>query len=201
MNIYILRHGETDWNKKKLLQGQTDTDLNEYGRELARETAKGLKDIEFDYVFSSPLKRAYETAKLALGERNIDIITDERLKEVSFGDFEGMPADKRPEEFDKFFSAPGEYKAVNGAESYEKLCARTKAFLDEVIIPLEEKEKDCTVLISGHGAMNKSLMLNIMGREIKDIWAPPFPKNCSTCLVTLIDGVFSVVYENKIYYN
>ena len=57
MKLYIIRHGETDWNKEKRLQGQSDIPLNDYGRELARITGKALKDVHFDYVFSSPLSR------------------------------------------------------------------------------------------------------------------------------------------------
>ena len=64
MKLYIIRHGETDWNKEKRLQGQSDTQLNEYGIELARITGEALKDVHFDYIFSSPLKRAYKTAEL-----------------------------------------------------------------------------------------------------------------------------------------
>ena len=62
MEIYIVRHGETIWNEKKLLQGRTDIELNENGRKLAIITGKNLRNTHFDIVFSSPLKRAHETA-------------------------------------------------------------------------------------------------------------------------------------------
>ena len=58
MRLYILRHGETDWNKELRLQGQTDIQLNEKGRRLARLTAQGVKDIPFDLAITSPLSRA-----------------------------------------------------------------------------------------------------------------------------------------------
>ena len=61
MKLYIVRHGETEWNKARRIQGQVDIPLNEFGRRLARKTAKGLSDITFDLCYSSPLSRARET--------------------------------------------------------------------------------------------------------------------------------------------
>ncbi len=84
MKLYIIRHGETDWNKEKRLQGQSDTQLNEYGIELARITGEALKYVHFDYIFSSPLKRAYKTAELIRMDRPVKIVTDDRLKEICF---------------------------------------------------------------------------------------------------------------------
>ena len=66
MKIYFVRHGETDWNKERKIQGQVDIPLNEFGRHLARETAKGLRDVPFDVCFTSPLGRARETAEIIL---------------------------------------------------------------------------------------------------------------------------------------
>ena len=64
MELYIIRHGETKWNSEKRLQGRSDIELNEYGIELARITSEALKDVKFDRIYSSPLKRAYETAEI-----------------------------------------------------------------------------------------------------------------------------------------
>ena len=76
MVIYVMRHGQTDWNVAKRLQGRSDTVLNENGRELARKTGEALLAVPFAAVFSSPLKRAKETAELALGGRKIPIFED-----------------------------------------------------------------------------------------------------------------------------
>ena len=62
MKIYMIRHGETDWNKKRKLQGQVDIPLNEFGKLLAKETAPALADVPFAVCYTSPLKRAAETA-------------------------------------------------------------------------------------------------------------------------------------------
>ncbi len=87
MEIYIVRHGTTPWNEKKKLQGSVDKELNEAGRRVARLTGEGVRDIPFDRIYSSPLKRAYETAELIRNGREIPIDTDDRLKEIDFGDY------------------------------------------------------------------------------------------------------------------
>ena len=74
MKLYIVRHGETDWNKARKIQGRSDIPLNEFGRHLARETAKGLADVHFDLCFTSPLSRAKETAQIILDGRDVPII-------------------------------------------------------------------------------------------------------------------------------
>ena len=89
MKIYLFRHGETDWNKARRLQGQSNIPLNPFGRELAMKTAEALQDISFDRAFSSPLSRAVETAQILLGDTQIPVITDHRLLEINFGDCEG----------------------------------------------------------------------------------------------------------------
>ena len=76
MILYIIRHGETEWNKMGKMQGKTDISLSEDGRKLAQKTADGLKNIKFDYIFSSPLERAYETACIIKGDRDIEIVKD-----------------------------------------------------------------------------------------------------------------------------
>ena len=74
MIIYIIRHGETDWNVLRKFQGRTDIPLNENGRQVAAWTKEGLKDVAFDLVYTSPLRRAKETAQIIVGDRQIPII-------------------------------------------------------------------------------------------------------------------------------
>ena len=112
MNVFVIRHGETDWNKEWRLQGRTQIRLNERGREQARETAAGLKKqgIIFDRVYSSPLLRAVETAEILSGFTLENIATDERIIELCFGKAEGTTPDERKENpllqgFNNFFDA------------------------------------------------------------------------------------------------
>ena len=95
MKLYLVRHGETDWNKVKRIQGQVDIPLNQFGKRLAEETAEGMKEIPFDLCITSPLSRARQTAEIVLGGRKVPIIEDARIEELSFGSWEGIGC--RPE--------------------------------------------------------------------------------------------------------
>ena len=160
MEIYIVRHGETTWNKGKRLQGSKDIELNDYGRELAIKTGEGLKDTKIDLIYSSPLKRAYETATLIRGNRNIEILTDDRIKEISFGHFEGENFSELIKDenltFKYFFKKPELYVASDDAETFEHLIERAGDFMKDKIEPLEDKCE--RVMIVAHGAINKAIM-------------------------------------------
>ena len=80
MLLYIVRHGETDWNKSHRVQGRTDIPLNDYGRRLAEETAEGMKDIQIDIGMTSPLLRAKETAQIILKGRDVPLYDEARLQ-------------------------------------------------------------------------------------------------------------------------
>ena len=108
----MIRHGQTPWNVERRLQGRSDTDLNEIGREMAIETGKAFQKVHFDVVFTSPLKRARETAELFLGDRKVPVIEEPRIQEISFGDYEGLACGKDnysiPDpNFNDFFRASG----------------------------------------------------------------------------------------------
>ena len=90
MSLYIMRHGKTDWNEKHKLQGRTDVPLNEEGRRMAEKAREEYKDVHCDVCWCSPLIRAKQTAGILLRGRDIPIITDDRLREMSFGIYEGQ---------------------------------------------------------------------------------------------------------------
>ena len=96
MKIYLVRHGETDWNQAGLLQGQTDIALNAQGLEQTHDAAERLKEVPFEIAFCSPLIRAKRTAEIIIGDRKITLTTDERLRELNFGPWEGVPASLLP---------------------------------------------------------------------------------------------------------
>ena len=202
MKLYILRHGTTAWNVQHLIQGASDTPLDGPGEAMARETGRNLAalGIRFSHVFSSPLSRAVKTAQLAAP--GCGIRTDERLLELHFGSFEGRSVpDLRADEncpFRYFSTAPDLYNdailpyeaagvpegCAHPFESLTTLCARTKSFLQEVIEPMAaEVPADTCVLISGHGAMNKALMMHIQGTEnLAGFWGKGLQTNCGIYL-------------------
>ncbi len=177
--LYIMRHGQTDWNVRHKLQGSTDIPLNDEGRRMAEESAVKYRDLPLDECWCSPLVRARETAEILLRGRNIPIRTDDRLREMSFGQYEGTEnVFHKPEcPIWLLFKDPEKYTApAGGAESFEELFDRTGAFLQEVIDPLMAQGKN--VLIVGHGAMNLSIVNRIRGVPLQDFWKEPM-QNCT----------------------
>ena len=128
MKLYILRHGETDLNVQGRLQGWLDAPLNENGVRAAAETGRALREIRFDRAISSPLRRALETARLILAENagQPPVETDGRLREISFGDWEGlgcMPGNYEvPREIIMdFFYDPMRYRGTPGGETIPRM--------------------------------------------------------------------------------
>ena len=181
--LYIMRHGQTDWNKLHKLQGQTDIPLNDNGRAMAQEAAQLYKDVHFDMCFCSPLIRAVETAKLVLDGRDIPIVYDDRLKEMNFGIYEGIEESFSIPDcpINVVFKDPANYVAVENGESLEEVFARTGDLLKNDILPLVEAGKD--VVIIGHGAMNSTIICQIRELDKSHLWDEPID-NCR--LVKLI---------------
>ena len=176
--LYIMRHGKTDWNAKKKLQGRVDIPLNEEGIEMAKKAKDEYKDVHFDVCFCSPLIRAKQTAHLVLAGRNIPIIEDERLVEMSFGICEGVEnyAHNQDYPIHILFERPQDYRIpVEGGESLQEVYARTGAFLKEVVEPLLKQDKD--ILIVGHGAMNSSIVCQVRGLPVEKYWSAGI-ENC-----------------------
>ncbi len=206
MRLYIVRHGETPWNTQLRLQGQTDIPLNENGRALARETARALMDVPFDLALTSPLSRARETAELLLAGRDIPIIDEERIREISFGTLEGVYLSREEREnpdsqFYRFFHEPDEYAPPEGGESVRALCERTEAFLEELKTKTEWQDK--IILVSTHGAASRALLLGMTHGETKDLWADGVPKNCAITIAELSStgDEWVILEKDKIYYD
>ena len=201
MKIYFIRHGETQWNKEKRLQGRSDIPLNEYGKELALITAKAMKEIPFDIIYSSPLIRAKETAQILDFGRNLPILEDDRLVEMSFGEGEGesLPMiHTHPElKLYNFIHNPASYTPPEGGESFEQVYKRCKSFVEDIILPAE-KQYDC-MLIVAHGALIRGMIHCINHRPTKDFWIVTH-KNCSVTIADCTQGQLSIEEEGKIYY-
>lgn len=204
MLLYIVRHGETDWNKAGKVQGRTDIPLNERGRYLAEATAEGMKDVRIDFCYTSPLIRAKETAQIILGEREIPLVEEKRIEEICFGKCEGMKfrgeiTDPGSEAFQRFFTDTENYVPSEGAESISELYERTGCFLSEIAD--REDLKDSHILISTHGAAMTALLNRIKGNmQIKDFWKYKVPKNCVVSVVEIKGKDIIIKEEGLIYY-
>lgn len=149
MKFFYVRHGQTDWNLARKMQGgQTERPLNETGIQQAEETRKILVGKEFDIVIVSPMKRAIQTAEIILDNRNVPIITEERLRERKLGELEGNPVTEQCEEEIWDCKLNKSYKNGESVLEFEK---RVLEFIEEA----KEKYKDKTVLIVAHGGVAK----------------------------------------------
>lgn len=170
--LYIMRHGKTDWNSLNKLQGRTNIPLNEDGKLMAQKAHEKYADVNIDVCYCSPLDRAVETAEIFLEGRNIPIIIDDRLVEMSFGEYEGLEYSFQNQDspINIIFKTPGKYKeSVGGAETFIELFKRTGEFLDEIILPQLQEGKD--ILIVGHGAMNSSIICQRRNLPIEKFWS------------------------------
>lgn len=204
MRLYIVRHGETDWNRIHRVQGRTDIPLNDYGRRLARETAEGMKEVRIDLGYTSPLLRAKETAQIILADRGVPLYEDSRIEELSFGSYEGMRNGgeaKEPgsEAFNRFFTDTANYVPPQDAESIPQLYERTGKFLAEICG--REDLKDRSILVSTHGAAMTALLNRIRGNlSVSEFWKDEVPPNCSVTEVEVSGGKARIIREGVIYY-
>ena len=158
--FYIVRHGETDWNAKGLLQGHLGEDLNKNGQNQAKKVATELKNVHFDAIFSSDLIRAKHTAKIIALERKLAVEATELLRERTFGPFEGKPYSALSE-FDKTLEQLTNeekrvYKAHPDMENDEEVIGRIFTFLREVAIRFGGKN----ILIVTHGGVMRTLLIH-----------------------------------------
>ena len=168
MNIFIVRHGETNENKKMLYYGALDIELNHIGKSQSEIVGIKLSDIKFDKVFLSERKRTHETANIILNYRDAECIVDKRLNESSFGVFEGMTYDNirktYPKECERWDEDWVNYCPPEG-ESYRNMFKRVCSFM-EYIKSIEAEN----ILIVTHSGVMRSILCYIMDENLNLFW-------------------------------
>ena len=195
MEIYFLRHGETEWNRERRIQGSTEwTDLTEDGVRAAETTRNGMLEqgLTFDRVFSSPYRRALHTAQLVGAGFGLEPIVDSRLREISFGPYEGTRYGEGLFADDNiracFLDTP-RYVARDGAEPFAAVTARVRDFIGETLAPLAAT---CTrVLAVTHGGILRTVLGLVTDRPLADFWKGAQP-NCCAHVVMLDGGALSL---------
>jgi uncharacterized phosphatase len=146
--LYLVRHGETDWNLQRRIQGSTDVPLNDHGRAQAKRAGQLLAGRSWDAVIASPLSRAVETAAIIAAEVGLPApTTDPRLVERAYGDAEGLEIS----EVDRRY--PGDTH-VPGRESREDVAARAL----EALLEIGEANPGKAVLVVSHGGLIRSVL-------------------------------------------
>lgn len=169
--FYIIRHGRTDWNAKRLIQGHADSELNEEGKLQAKTWTERLKNVNFDAIYSSDLLRAHQTAQIIALERKIAVKTTSLLRERAFGKYEGKSLDIFTNEIkdlvDKFEKLSHEEKKKHKyptMESDEETVSRFITFLREIAVAYSAK----TVLVVSHSTIITSLLIHLGYISYKD---------------------------------
>ena len=155
MKLYVVRHGQTDKNVLGLVQGNTESDLTEKGKEEAKALQELVSTLDIDVVVSSPLRRALDTAKLITNNK-YDIIVDERLIERDYGLSEGKPVDE--ELTIKYW----DFKLntdINEVEQLKDLMFRITEFIED----MRNKYEDKNVLVVAHSAILRAIHYAING--------------------------------------
>jgi broad specificity phosphatase PhoE len=131
--ILLARHGETDWNRESRFQGHADPPLNDGGREQAVELAEALAEVELAAVYSSPLRRAFETAEVVAARHGLPALPVEGLREVDVGSWQGLTRDdverRCPEQFKRWLDYG---QGWDDGETYDAMGERVLAVLEEL---------------------------------------------------------------------
>ncbi len=157
MKLFLIRHGQTDWNLHKRVQGMTNTPLNNTGLAEAKALRKQTSRLKFEVCYASPLLRAAQTAMTVVDGRS-EIIYDSRLKERNFGRLEGQYLPRwdliKPDIFDRNINT-----GTQGIEPILDLDARTAEFLKDLY---EKYDKDARIMVVAHAGSLKSMLACLM---------------------------------------
>lgn len=167
--LYLLRHGETEWNDQWRLQGQKDIHLSPKGVLQAEKAAESMKNLDIDIIYCSDLSRAAKTAEIAAGrlEGNVQVHRTEKLREISFGNWEGKKYEEISGEEKEYYNCwlqdPVSYP-VPGGESLVDVKTRVMEFIDSVL-----KMKGKNVLLVSHGGPIKILISQVLNMNFSDL--------------------------------
>jgi broad specificity phosphatase PhoE len=173
--LLLARHGETDWNRELRIQGSSDIELNDVGREQAEALADELADVELDAIYASDLSRARATAETVAARKQLPVRLDARLRERSFGTWEGLTRDDIAERF-----APDDRP---DGETDEEVRARVLAAITDISAAHPGEQ----VLVVSHGGALNALWHHALGERIER-WA-----NCAVYRLAVRDNGFRAV--------
>lgn len=205
-DVYFLRHGQTDWNREKRLQGSVPHPrLTDEGRRMAEATGEGMAaaGLRFDRVYTSPYARARETAELVAVATGPSPVIDRRLREMCFGKYEGQRygRGKYPDENLRcFFEGDADLYVPQGegAESFAQVQARLREFLEKELRPQDGKVTN--VLCVAHSLVLKSLVRELAGENASAAAKRTLQPNCCVHMVRYENGRFKLLDTGRIYY-
>ena len=190
VKLILVRHALTVDNQKSRLSGHIDSSISEEGKEQIDKITNYLKDFDIDKIYTTTSSRTKDTVKKLSELKSIEIIEKESLKEISFGDFEGLTfdeiKDKYPKEFQDMIEKGYEYKYPNGEsliDSYNRVCIE----LDNII----SNNDDRTILICSYGGTIRNIITYLISNSYKYHWNFKID-NGSVTILEVQDG-FTVI--------
>lgn len=197
-HIYFVRHGQTEWNSVRKLQGELDSPLTKEGKEQAMQLRNAFTH-SFDICITSPLGRAVETAEILTKQSKTPTSLEPLLSEMAFGLVEGLEKEefkaKYPQEFynlwhhaDKYDPTPFE------GETFQSVSKRAEAFLKK----LHAQAQESKILVVGHGMILKVIFGLLWEHDLEQFWNDPVPLNTSITHVELTEGTFKIVDFSKV---
>ena len=193
--LYLVRHGETEWNAEGRIQGHTDVGLSDWGRQQARAVAQRLSGVTFDAAYSSDLSRTAETARIILAQqRDLTLTATAQLRERHYGVFEGLTVAERQARYPDMFAASLSNDldfAPTDGETMSQVGARMAAFVAE----LRERHLEETVLIAGHGGALRATLPALLDLPLEALWRLALD-NCALSIIDTYpesDGVGAVL--------
>ncbi len=187
--VYLTRHGQTEWNVVRRMQGYQDSPLTELGILQATWLRDAMLDVDLAALYASTSQRAVKTAEIIRAQRPLEIITYDAFREIDMGDWEGKTIDEiqqmDAQGLDTFWRKPTEYVPTNSGESFHDLQNRVIPVLDEIIA----RNLDRTIMIVSHGITLKLMLTHLEQRPLAKLWDPPFIQPTALSKVVIEDSV------------
>ncbi len=185
VKIYLTRHGQTEWNLQKRMQGWFDSPLTQEGQQAAIALGRRLAQIPFSAIYASSSGRTVDTAKFICCERQMPIFFKQQLREINVGEWQGLTDGEikqtYPEQYHHYYNHPTAYKSEEG-ETFEDVLQRVLPLIKDLI---EDYEDDEPVLIVTHAVVKKLLIAHFQNQSIDQVWDPPFIHGTSLTVLHL----------------
>lgn len=199
--LYLTRHGQTEWNLEGRMQGSKDSPLTTLGRNQAIQLGKWLQNTNIDEAYSSSSERAFHTSKLILGDRDIPLTAMDELKEMNFGIWEGQTFDfiknTYKEQYNYFWNTPHLLKDFPG-ETFEDLRLRVVSTINKIV----KENDDKNILIVTHAIALKTLMSYFEKLPLYKLFDDRMIHPTSLSVVQFRDNKYEIIkYADTEHYN
>ena len=184
--IILIRHGETEWNSQQRMQGHSNSDLSEVGRGQIQALGELMKNVSFDYIYSSDSLRARQTAEAITQYSGHTLQFDQRIREKNLGVFEGLTsteAKERHPEIYRLFKTAGANYVIDEGESTQQLLERALEFIEEIRLRHPQER----VVMVTHGGVVRVLMKHALGLSI----------DAPTRFIIKNTGIFGLIWNEN----